>query len=89
MHTEPQSLLVLIFIISITTTVKCKELIMKGVRRQRHTGCMQVDIPGVLRDVVNDGVSGVELEVANGNKCVVVHSVGGDFSTTGSSCEPG
>ena len=40
---------------------------------------MQVDIPGVLRDVVNDGVSGVELEVANGNKCVVVHSAWGDF----------
>ena len=34
---------------------------------------------GVLRDVVNDGVAGVELEVADGNKCVVVHSVRGDF----------
>ena len=32
---------------------------------------------GALRDVVNDGVAGVELEVANGKKCVVVHSVGG------------
>ena len=34
---------------------------------------------GVLRDVVNAGVSGVELEVAHGNKCVVVHSVGGVY----------
>ena len=34
---------------------------------------------GVLRDVVNDGVAGVELEVVDGNKCVVVHSVRGDF----------
>ena len=34
---------------------------------------------GVLRDVVNDGVAGVELEVAHGNKCVLVHSVRGDF----------
>jgi hypothetical protein len=34
---------------------------------------------GVLRDVVNDGVAGVELEVVDGNKCVIVHSVGGSF----------
>ena len=34
---------------------------------------------GQLRDVVNDGVAGVELEVANGNRCVVVHSIGGAF----------
>ena len=34
---------------------------------------------GVLRDVVNDGVRGVELEVANGNRCVVVHSNRGTF----------
>ena len=34
---------------------------------------------GVLRDVVNDGVAGVELEVADGNKCVLVHSVRGDY----------
>ena len=34
---------------------------------------------GAVRDVVNDGVTGVELEVANGNKCVVVHSVRGGF----------
>ena len=34
---------------------------------------------GVLRDVVNDGVAAVELEVDNGKKSVVVHSVGGDF----------
>ena len=34
---------------------------------------------GALRDVVNDGVAGVELEVADGNKCVVVHRVRGDF----------
>ena len=34
---------------------------------------------GVLRDVVNDGVAGVELEVADGNKCVVVHSVWEEF----------
>ena len=32
---------------------------------------------GILPDVVNDGVAGVELEVADGNKCVVVHSVRG------------
>jgi hypothetical protein len=32
-----------------------------------------------LRDVVNDGVIGVDLEVADGNKSVVVHSVRGDF----------
>ena len=30
---------------------------------------------GASRDVVNDGVAGVELEVADGNKCMVVHSV--------------
>ena len=34
---------------------------------------------GVLRDVVNDGVAGVELEVLDGNKCVIVHSVRGNF----------
>ena len=34
---------------------------------------------GALRDVVNDGVAGVELEVADGKKCVVVHSVRGEF----------
>ena len=34
---------------------------------------------GVLRDVVNDGVAGVKLEVVDGNKCVIVHSVGGSF----------
>ena len=34
---------------------------------------------GRLRDVVNDGVAAVELEVANGNKSVVVHSVRGEF----------
>ena len=32
---------------------------------------------GLLRDVVNAGVSAMELEVAHGNKCVVVHSVWG------------
>ena len=32
---------------------------------------------GTLRDVVNDGVAGIELEVADGKKCVVVHSVRG------------
>ena len=40
LHREPQSLLVVIIIISIITLVTCKELIMKGVRRQRLTGCM-------------------------------------------------
>ena len=34
---------------------------------------------GLWHDVVNDGVAGVELEVAGGNKCVLVHSVRGDF----------
>ena len=34
---------------------------------------------GALRDVVNDGIAGVELEVLDGNKCVIVHSVGGTF----------
>ena len=34
---------------------------------------------GHLRGVVNDGVAGVELEVLGGNKCVLVHSVAGDF----------
>ena len=37
---EPQSLLVVIIIISIINLVTCKVLIMKGVRRQRHTCCM-------------------------------------------------
>ena len=34
---------------------------------------------GVLSDVVNAGVSGVELEVADGNKCMVQDSVRGEF----------
>jgi len=34
---------------------------------------------GVLRDVVNDGVFCVELEIVQGYKCVVVHSVRGVF----------
>ena len=34
---------------------------------------------GTVRDVVNDGVQRVELEVANGNKCVVVHTPRGVF----------
>ena len=34
---------------------------------------------GRLRNVVHDGVVGVCLEVAGGNKCVVVHSVRGTF----------
>ena len=34
---------------------------------------------GLWRDVVNDGVAGVELEVANGQRSMVVHSVRGDF----------
>ena len=41
---------------------------------------------GLVRDVVNDGVEGVELEVRDGNKCVVVHSVQGDFRM---SCKSG
>ena len=40
---------------------------------------------GVKRDVVNDGVKGVELQVADGKKCVVVHSVQGVFRV---SCTP-
>ena len=34
---------------------------------------------GLLRGVVNDGVIGVDLEVADGKKSIVVHSVRGDF----------
>ena len=34
---------------------------------------------GAVREVVNEGVIAVELEVADGNKCVVVHSVQGTF----------
>ena len=34
---------------------------------------------GAVRDVVNDGVTAVELEVRNGNKCVLVHSGQGPF----------
>ena len=34
---------------------------------------------GHKRDVMNDGIAGVELEVRNGKKCVLVHSVRGDF----------
>ena len=41
--------------------------------------CVWLANTGVLRDVVNDGVAAVELEVANGNKSVVVHSVRGEF----------
>ena len=40
LHTEPQPHLVVMIIFSIITLVTCKELIMKGVRRQRLTGCM-------------------------------------------------
>ena len=42
LHREPQPLLVVMIIISIITLVTCKELIMKGVRRQRYTGCMMM-----------------------------------------------
>ena len=42
-------------------------------------GWVWLDSTGVLRDVVNDGVVGVELEVADCKKCVVVHSVRGGF----------
>ena len=38
---------------------------------------------GVVRDVVNDGVISVELEVSRGNKCVLVHSMRGDFRLWG------
>ena len=34
---------------------------------------------GVLRDVVNEEVARIELEVAHGKKCVVVHHVTGEF----------
>ena len=34
---------------------------------------------GAVRDVVNDGVIGVELEVSRGKKCVLVRSVQGHF----------
>ena len=40
LHREPQPLLVVMIIFSIITLVTWKELIMKGVRRQRLTGCM-------------------------------------------------
>ena len=42
LHGEPQPFLVVMIIISIITLVTCKELIMKGVRRQRYTGCMMM-----------------------------------------------
>ena len=42
-------------------------------------GWLWLATTGVLRGVVNDGVAGLELEVASGNKCVVVHSSRGDF----------
>ena len=42
--------------------------------------CVWLANTGVLRDVVNDGVAGVELEVADGNKCVVVQSVREEFT---------
>ena len=35
---------------------------------------------GVLRDVVHEGVAGVELKVARGHKYVLVRSVAGEFS---------
>ena len=34
---------------------------------------------GAVRDVVNDGVKRVELVVVDGNKSVVVHSLGGKY----------
>ena len=40
LHREPQPFLVVMIIFSIITLVTWKELIMKGVRRQRLTGCM-------------------------------------------------
>ena len=39
---DPQSFLVVMIIFSIITLVICNELIMKGVRRQRYTGCMMM-----------------------------------------------
>ena len=42
LHREPQPLLVVMIIFSIITLVTCKELIMKGVRRQRYTSCMMM-----------------------------------------------
>ena len=38
---------------------------------------------GVVREVVNDGVTSVELEVYRGKKCVLVHSVNGHFRLSG------
>ena len=38
---------------------------------------------GHLRDVVNDGVMAVQVRVANGEKCVLVDSVGGIYSLSG------
>ena len=38
---------------------------------------------GHLRDVVNDGVAAVEVEVTNREKCVLVHSVGGVYRLSG------
>ena len=34
---------------------------------------------GAVRDVVNDGVIVVDLEVSRGNKCILVHSLRGVF----------
>ena len=42
LHREPQSFFVVMIIISVINMVNCKELMMKGVRRQRHTGCMSM-----------------------------------------------
>ena len=69
LHREPQSHLVVMIIISMIILVTCKELIMKGVRRQRYTGCMMMMATFILvanvasnvfaaRDRMVGGVSG-------------------------------
>jgi len=74
---------VVIIIISIITSVKSKELIMKGVRRQRHTGCMTMmmmakflllanvlsNVPAA-RDRMVGGVAGSRAPRVGGTQCV-------------------
>ena len=66
LHTKLQSPLVVIIIISIVTSVKSKELIMKGVRRQRHTGCMTMMMMAkflLLANVLSNAPAACERKV--------------------------
>ena len=56
LHREPQPHLVVMIIISMITLGTCKELIKKGVRRQRLTGCITMMTMMMERFTLSGGV---------------------------------